>query len=425
MRMAELDLHDHESAEAGRFFGTELLRWYDREKRDLPWRRSRDPYRIWVSEIMLQQTRVDTVIPYFERFMARFPTVSDLAAAPEADVLKAWEGLGYYSRARNLQAAARQVVELHGGEVPPDKEAVSALRGVGPYTAGAILSIAFDLPEPAVDGNVMRVLSRYYNLEDDIAKPSVRVGMERLAASLIPEGQAASFNQALMELGALVCTPRSPGCLGCPVAERCAGRLAGRESELPVKSKAKPPKPVHRLAVLIENTGYGSGGADADRRRVLVRQRPEEGLLARMWELPHVEAPNASVWADHGAASDWLTGALAAEGLPVRPVRPVAEAEHVFTHLHWYVKVWSAELDEAVHGMREAAATCHPEGTDSLPADPAGAGTASGTASDSVAELAGTYRWIDRREFEQLAWPNVFRKLLGAYFGEIAGECEE
>jgi len=405
---------DTASTSTGRYFGTELLRWYGREKRDLPWRRSRNPYHIWVSEIMLQQTRVDTVIPYFERFMALFPTVSDLAEAPEADVLKAWEGLGYYSRARNLQAAARQVVEQHGGEVPREKEAVAALRGVGPYTAGAILSIAFDQPEPAVDGNVMRVLSRFYNLDDDIAKPSTRVGMERLAASLIPEGQAASFNQALMELGALVCTPRSPGCLGCPVAERCAGRLAGREQELPVKSKAKPPKPVHRLAVLIENTAFGGDGSGAD-RRVLVRQRPEEGLLARMWELPHVEAPNASVWADRKAASDWLTGALATEGLPVRPIRPVAEAEHVFTHLHWYVKVWSADIDETVHGIREVAAPYlqmgSQMGADSLPADPAGTGLA------SAAELAGTYRWIDRQEFEQLAWPNVFRKLLGAYFG--------
>ncbi len=411
MTISAMNVEDKDAASTGRYFGTELLRWYEREKRDLPWRRSRNPYHIWVSEIMLQQTRVDTVIPYFERFMALFPKVSDLAEAPEADVLKAWEGLGYYSRARNLQAAARQVVEQHGGEVPREKEAVAALRGVGPYTAGAILSIAFDQPEPAVDGNVMRVLSRFYNLDDDIAKPSTRVGMERLAASLIPEGQAASFNQALMELGALVCTPRSPGCLGCPVAERCAGRLAGREQELPVKSKAKPPKPVHRLAALIENTAcYGGAGAD---RRVLVRQRPEEGLLARMWELPHVEAPNASVWADRKAASDWLTGALAAEGLPVRPIRPVAEAEHVFTHLHWYVKVWSADIDETVHGIREAAAPYLQAGSDSLPAGPAGTGPA------SAPVLAGTYRWIDRQEFEQLAWPNVFRKLLGAYFGEL------
>ncbi|MBW5445615.1 A/G-specific adenine glycosylase [Cohnella sp. CFH 77786] len=363
-------------AAINRFFGTELLAWYKRERRDLPWRRSRDPYRIWVSEIMLQQTRVETVIPYYHRFMERFPTIGDLAAAPEPDVLKAWEGLGYYSRARNLQAAARQVVELHGGTVPRDKASVSALKGVGPYTAGAILSIAFDQPEPAVDGNVMRVLSRFYNLDDDIARPSVRGAMEDLARELIPQGEAASFNQALMELGALVCTPRSPGCLSCPVMEHCAGRLAGRERELPVKTKAKPPKPVHRLAVLIEGEGPHAG-------RVLVRQRSGEGLLASMWELPHVEAPNESVWASAAAASDWLAGALAAEGLSVRPIRAVADAEHVFTHLHWFVKLWSAKL-----------------------ADAGGAG----------ADADGAYRWIDRREFGELAWPNVFRKLLGAYF---------
>jgi A/G-specific adenine glycosylase len=357
------------------FFAAELVRWYLRECRDLPWRRSRDPYHIWVSEIMLQQTRVETVIPYFQRFLSRFPTVGALAAAPEADVLKAWEGLGYYSRARNLQAAACQVTERHAGQVPHDKAAVSALKGVGPYTAGAILSIAFNEPEPAVDGNVMRVLSRFFNLDDDVARPAVRVSMEKLAAELIPAGEAGSFNQALMELGALVCTPRSPDCVSCPVMRECAGRLAGRERELPVKTKAKPPKPVHRLAVLVEGTGEQAG-------RVLVRQRPAEGLLARLWELPHVEAPGISVWASEEAAPVWLAGALAAEGVAVRPVRQVAEAEHVFTHLHWYVKVWSAEL----------------------------------TADAGPALQSETYRWIDQEEFEQLAWPNVFRKLLSEHF---------
>jgi A/G-specific adenine glycosylase len=224
-------------------FSRELLAWYRSGNRDLPWRRSRDPYFIWVSEIMLQQTRVDTVIPYFNRFVERFPTVRDLAEAPEEDVLKLWEGLGYYSRARNLQAAAREVTERYGGKIPDDKEAVSGLKGVGPYTAGAILSIAFNRPEPAVDGNVMRVLSRYFCIDEDIARPATRIRMEGLARELIPEGAAGDFNQALMELGALVCTPRSPHCLICPVMEHCAGRIAGREEELPVKSKAKPPKP--------------------------------------------------------------------------------------------------------------------------------------------------------------------------------------
>ncbi len=377
------------------YFGAELLGWFRRESRDLPWRRSRDPYHIWVSEIMLQQTRVDTVIPYFHRFMERFPTIRELAAAPEAEVLKAWEGLGYYSRARNLQAAARQVVEQHGGSVPRDKASVSALKGVGPYTAGAILSIAFNLPEPAVDGNVMRVLSRFFDLDGDIAKPAVRAGLEKLAKELIPEGEAAGFNQALMELGALVCTPRSPGCLACPVMERCAGRLAGREQELPVKTKAKPPKPVYRLAVLVWGAGVNAG-------KVLVRQRPEDGLLARMWELPHVEAPNPSVWASADAAPAWLAGALAAEGIRVRPIRHAADAEHVFTHLHWYVKVWEARLEE----------------------DGASGGLSGGVAAAEAVEagephpdgVAPPYRWIGKEDFERLAWPKVFRTLLGNFF---------
>ncbi|KAE8558750.1 A/G-specific adenine glycosylase, partial [Paenibacillus polymyxa] len=224
--------------EQKRYFSFELLNWYTRNKRDLPWRRHRNPFYIWISEIMLQQTRVDTVIPYFNRFIARFPTIEALAEAPEEDVLKLWEGLGYYSRARNLQTAAKQVVELHGGQVPDDTQAVAALKGVGPYTTGAIMSIAFNRPEPAVDGNVMRVLSRYFLIEEDIMKGSTRSHMESLVRELIPEGRAADFNQALMELGALVCTPKSPHCLTCPVMEHCSGRLAAPQAPPPVPTHA-------------------------------------------------------------------------------------------------------------------------------------------------------------------------------------------
>ncbi|MFC5702510.1 A/G-specific adenine glycosylase [Cohnella faecalis] len=357
------------------FFSSELLGWYRKVRRDLPWRRSRNPYHIWVSEIMLQQTRVDTVIPYFARFVERFPTLIDLADAPEEDVLKHWEGLGYYSRARNLQAAVREVAASYGGEVPADKESVSGLKGVGPYTAGAILSIAFNQPEPAVDGNVMRVLSRFFCLEEDIAKPATRVRMEALAKRLIPEGAASDFNQALMELGALVCTPKSPGCLTCPVMEHCEGRMAGRENELPIKTKAKPPKKVYRLAVFIEGTREHAG-------RVLVRRRPATGLLARLWELPHVEAPNESVWASSESAGVWLAGSLAAEGLLVKPKDVVADAEHVFSHLHWYLKVWTAVAEDA----------------SLLPGE------------------ADDYRWVGPEDFDLLAWPNVFRKLVSDYF---------
>ncbi|WP_069188328.1 A/G-specific adenine glycosylase, partial [Paenibacillus sp. GM2] len=236
-----------ESKESKLYFSKELLGWYETAKRDLPWRRHRNPYYIWVSEIMLQQTRVDTVIPYFQRFIERFPTIQALAEAPEEEVLKCWEGLGYYSRARNLQAAARQVMERHDGIVPDNKKDVSALKGVGPYTSGAILSIAYNQPEPAVDGNVMRVLSRYFLIEEDIMKIGTRTLMEDLATELIPPGRAGDFNQALMELGALICTPKSPQCLICPVMVHCAGRLEGAEDRLPVKSKAKPPRPEYRL----------------------------------------------------------------------------------------------------------------------------------------------------------------------------------
>jgi A/G-specific adenine glycosylase len=333
--------------DAKTYFSRELLAWYRRGNRDLPWRKNRDPYRIWVSEIMLQQTRVDTVIPFYERFMANFPTVRALAEAPEEEVLKCWEGLGYYSRARNLQAGAKMVMELYNGIIPDDKEAVAGLKGVGPYTAGAIMSIAFNRPEPAVDGNVMRVLSRYFCLEDDIAKPKTRIGIEKLAGSLIPEGAAGDFNQALMELGALVCTPKSPSCLPCPVMEHCEARLAGRESELPIKTKAKPPRPEYRLAAIVEGSGEHAG-------KVLVRRRPDTGLLAQMWELPHMLREDIkNGWGLVGVPKESREHAEAISrelegetGLLVRPTGWFADADHVFSHIHWYMRVYTADLGE-------------------------------------------------------------------------------
>lgn len=225
-------------------FQRDLIDWYEREKRDLPWRKSQDPYRVWVSEIMLQQTRVDTVIPYYQRFMEKFPTIEALANADEDDVLKAWEGLGYYSRARNLQAAVREVHESYNGVVPDNPKELGKLKGIGPYTKGAILSIAYNIPEPAVDGNVMRVLSRILSIWDDIAKPKTRKVFEEAVYYLISKENPSSFNQALMELGAMVCTPTSPSCLLCPVREHCAAFSEGVQAELPVKTKAKANKKV-------------------------------------------------------------------------------------------------------------------------------------------------------------------------------------
>ncbi|WP_416235466.1 A/G-specific adenine glycosylase [Paenibacillus campi] len=330
------DINDKQ--EAKRYFSRELLAWYDEHKRDLPWRRSRNPYHIWISEIMLQQTRVDTVIPYFLRFTERFPTVESLAEAPEEDVLKHWEGLGYYSRARNIQAAAKQVVERHGGIVPDTPEEISALKGIGPYTAGAVLSIAYNVPVPAVDGNVMRVLSRYFCLSDDIAKNATRVKMEKLAGELIPTGRASDFNQALMELGALVCTPKSPHCLTCPVMKHCEGRMNGMEEQLPIKTKAKPPRPEYRLLAVIEGQGEHAG-------KVLIRQRPATGLLARMWELPHVlasDAKKAGAGAElsETAAMERLGHVLETEGVEVRPQLEWMSAEHTFSHIQWYMRVF-------------------------------------------------------------------------------------
>lgn len=377
------------------YFSDGLLQWYGAQKRDLPWRMNRDPYRVWVSEIMLQQTRVDTVIPYYNTFMDKFPTVKALAEAPEEEVLKCWEGLGYYSRARNLQAGAKMVMEQYGGIIPDDKSAVSGLKGVGPYTSGAIMSIAFNRPEPAVDGNVMRVLSRYFLLEDDIAKPATRVSIEKLAASLIPEGAAGDFNQALMELGALVCTPKTPGCLPCPVMEHCAARLAGKEMELPVKTKAKPPRHERRAAVIVMGSGPNAG-------KVLVRQRPAAGLLAQMWELPHWLIPERdSEWFDKQAPkerselAELLVRMIEGDtGLLIRPLGWVMDAEHVFSHIHWKMRVYRADLGEA----------------EELPG--LAAETAASYEAPALEKGTETYRWIGREEMDSLPFPNLFLRIL-------------
>ncbi|WP_374713642.1 A/G-specific adenine glycosylase [Symbiobacterium terraclitae] len=305
-----------------------LLEWYGRHGRDLPWRRTRDPYHIWVSEVMLQQTRVETVIPYYERWMAQFPTLEALAGAPEEQVLKAWEGLGYYSRARNLHQAAREVVSRYGGSVPDDPEAVSRLKGVGPYTAGAILSIAFNRPVPAVDGNVLRVIARLYAIADDIALPATRKVITELVRAMMPAGRSADFNQALMDLGATICTPRSPRCLLCPVREACEGFRAGRVGGLPVKGKARAPRPVERVAAVVEQDG-----------RLLLTRRPPDGLLAGLWELPGGDVPPGRSPEDALRAVLW-------DAFRVEAVvgEHLVDVTHAFTHLVWHIRCYRAEL---------------------------------------------------------------------------------
>ncbi len=252
-----------------------LLAWFGAHRRPMPWRDDPSPYRVWVSEIMLQQTQVVTVIPYFERFIARFPDVANLAAADTQEVLKLWEGLGYYSRARNLLKAARLVVERDDGQFPVTSAEWMTLPGVGEYTAAAVASIAQGEAVPSVDGNVLRVFSRFWGIEDDIALPQTRATMRARLLPQIRKADPSLFNQAIMELGALVCRPRSPDCGGCPLAPRCVARRKGLTGSLPVKGRAaKAPHYTEAVAVILR------------RGKVLICRRHEAGLLGGLWEFP-------------------------------------------------------------------------------------------------------------------------------------------
>jgi A/G-specific adenine glycosylase len=265
-------------------FRRSLLQWYARHKRDLPWRRNSDPYPVWISEIMLQQTRVNAVIPYYERFLNRFPSVEALACASEQDLLAAWAGLGYYSRARNLQAAAKLIHER--GRFPNEYEQIRELPGIGDYTAAAVSSIAFGRPRAALDGNVMRVLSRLLAETGDIGSPVTRVRLQAAADELLDRKRPGEFNQAMMELGATVCLPQQPQCLLCPVTEHCEARRSGRQREFPIKRKRASPNVVAK-ELLVVNKRCG----------ILFWQRPADSRrLAGFWELPEPsQLPGARV----------------------------------------------------------------------------------------------------------------------------------
>ncbi len=308
-----------------------LLAWYDRSARRLPWRVAPedravgevpDPYRVWLSEVMLQQTTVAAVKGYFEAFLARWPTVGDLAAAPREEVMKAWAGLGYYSRARNLKACAEAVARDHGGRFPDTEAGLAALPGIGPYTAAAIAAIAFDRPAVVVDGNVERVVSRLFAVETPLpaGKPAIR----RHAASLTPDGRPGDFAQAMMDLGATICTPRRPACALCPWSASCAARLAGAAETFPRKSP-KPERPTRRGLAFVAVRADGA---------VLLRRRPDRGLLGGMTEVP------GSRWAE-GEGPGGAEPPLAADW------RPAGAAAHTFTHFHLDLDVLRADLPAA------------------------------------------------------------------------------
>ena len=301
----------------------DLLAWYEASRRDLPWRRTRDPWAIWVSEIMLQQTRVETVIPYFERFLAKFPTPLALAEAAEDQVLAAWSGLGYYRRARMLHAGARAVAgtQTSGlpGAIPDQREGLLALPGIGRYTAGAIASIAFDRAVGLVDGNVARVLARVFAIDDDMRKGGMKKA-EALADRIVPAAAPGAWNQALMELGATVCTPRSPSCGTCPIAKHCRARAEGKVDKLPVLSEKKPPK-AQSLRALVGRKGT----------QVLLARRRSEGLFGGLWEPPLVET---------AAALKALAGKEAKGTAP----KKAGQVVHVLSHRKLTIDVFTAPL---------------------------------------------------------------------------------
>ncbi|EOT47008.1 MULTISPECIES: A/G-specific adenine glycosylase [Enterococcus] len=331
-------------------FQIQFLAWYHRYKRNLPWRVNQDPYRIWISEIMLQQTRVDTVIDYYYRFMEKFPTIEQLAAAPEEELLKMWEGLGYYSRARNIQSAAKQIMERHQGQFPNTVEEISQLKGIGPYTTGAIASIAFGLPEPAIDGNIMRVVSRLFCIPEDIAKPSSRKVFDHYTRAILSPEEPGEMNQAFMDLGSAICTPKNPECEACPLQAFCQAYQEGNMTDFPVKTKKAKPKDVYYFAAAIEN----------EQGEFWFEQREDQGLLAKMWHFPLEEVDQATFDQAYKQfqkeeieqlsliAEEEEQDPVLFDSLPVIwQTRHLGEVKHLFSHLRWHVLLFYGRTREA------------------------------------------------------------------------------
>ena len=308
---------------------TPLVTWYHQYKRSLPWRDFPTPYRVWVSEIMLQQTRVDPAIPYFERFVSTLPDIAALANADEETVLKLWEGLGYYSRVRNLQKAARIVQNEYGGVLPSDPASLLKLPGIGEYTAGAIASIAYQVPAPAVDGNVLRVISRLTADDSDIAETATKRAMQEKLVAILPQDRPGDFNQALMDLGATVCLPNgAPLCDRCPLAALCEAKRQGLTEELPKKAKKQAPVSEEKTVFLL-----------VFEDKLALQKRPENGLLAGLWEFPNLPQ-KVSVKKAADALKEW--------GFTATNLRALPKSKHVFTHKIWNMSGICAEVSETL-----------------------------------------------------------------------------
>lgn len=304
-----------------------LLEWFEKNQRTLPWRDNPEPYRVWVSEIMLQQTRVEAVKPYFNRFLEKLPTIEHLAKAGEDELLKLWEGLGYYNRVRNMQKTAQILVSDYEGEMPKDYELLLKLPGIGSYTAGAVASISYGIPVPAVDGNVLRILSRVTGDESDVLSPKTKKKYEEILKETMPKDKAGMFNQALMELGAIVCVPNgAPKCTECPWKDFCRAKAENTTDSIPRKAKKKPRK-IEEKTILIIRPG----------EQVIIKKRPEKGLLAGLYEFPNLEGKKNK---------KEVLAFLETLGYKPIHIKKLDQAKHIFSHVEWHMSGYAIKVEE-------------------------------------------------------------------------------
>ena len=341
-----------------------LLTWFHQTRRDLPWRRTYDPYHVWLSEIMLQQTQMDRGISYFQRWIARFPDLSSVAAASEQEILKNWEGLGYYARARNLHRAAQIMVERHGGQIPCDYAVLRSLPGIGPYTAAAIASIACSQDIPVIDANVARIIARLYDLAEPVKKKECRLRIESLAAALLPVGKARFFNQAMMDLGGLVCTPRNPACSCCPLAESCLALLRGTVADRPVATDRKETILIEMATAILCHQG-----------KVFIQQRLADDIWGGLWEFPGGRLEDAEA-AEDAVVREYLEET----GINIAVCGRITTVTHFYTRYKVVLHCFSCRLADELCTIR--------------------------------LEAAQQYRWVLPEELAQYAFPAGHRKLL-------------